>query len=92
MTNLRTCEKAIWSEGHMWSSAQLIRTPSTQGVDGVKACQAVRAGIERGLYQALQAPPPPAAGPAGPASSNHGTCAERSACRPRRNASNVSCK
>jgi hypothetical protein len=52
----------------MWSSAQLIRTPSTQGVDGVKACQAVRAGIERGLYQALQAPPPPAAGPAGPAS------------------------
>jgi MSHA biogenesis protein MshP len=39
-------------------------TTSTQDMEGARAYQAARTGIEWGLYQALQVPPPPAAAPA----------------------------
>jgi MSHA biogenesis protein MshP len=44
------------------------QTTSTQDMEGVRAYQAARTGIEWGLYQALQVPQPPAAAPACPAS------------------------
>lgn len=45
-----------------FSSAQ--HTTSAQDVEGSRAYQAARAGIEWGVYQVLRVPPPPAAAPA----------------------------
>lgn len=44
------------------------QTTATQDMEGARAYQAARTGIEWGLYQALQVPPPPAAAPNCPTS------------------------
>lgn len=52
----------------MLTFSTVQQTTSTQDMQGTRAYQAAHAGIEWGLYQVLQAPPPPAAAPACPAS------------------------
>jgi len=50
----------------MLTFSTVQHTTSAQDVEGARAYQAARTGIEWGLYQVLQVPPPPAAAPACP--------------------------
>lgn len=52
----------------MLTFSTVQHTTSAQDIEGARAYQAARTGIEWGLYQAYQVPPPPAAAPACPAS------------------------
>ena len=54
----------------MLTFSTVQHTTASQDIEGVRAYQAARAGIEWGLYQALQVPPPPAAAPNCPAASS----------------------
>jgi MSHA biogenesis protein MshP len=54
----------------MFSTVQ--QTTSAQDLQGSRAYQAARTGIEWGLYQVLRNPPPPAAAPACPAATLSG--------------------
>lgn len=53
----------------MLTFSTVQHTTSTQDVEGARAYQAARSGIEWGVYRALQVPAPPAAAPACPAPS-----------------------
>lgn len=52
----------------MLTFSTVQHTTATQDIEGVRAYQAARAGIEWGLYQVLQVPAPPAAAPDCPGS------------------------
>jgi len=48
----------------MLTFSNVQQTTSTQDLQGIRAYQAARAGMEWGIYQVLRVPPPPAAAPA----------------------------
>ena len=48
----------------MLTFSNVQQTTSTQDLQGIRAYQAARAGMERGINQVLRVPPPPAAAPA----------------------------
>ena len=50
----------------MLTFSTVQHTRATQDMEGTRAYQAARTGIEWGLYQVLQVPPPPAAAPVCP--------------------------
>ncbi len=52
----------------MLTFSTVQHTTATQDIEGARAYQAARAGIEWGLYRVLQVPAPPAAAPACPGS------------------------